>query len=71
MNSVEKVRRSMDAAENVADSPEAEPAVKAAAGLLAMGRGYVDQMIPTDPDELDELLDKGVDWLQSLRSDDE
>ena len=69
MLSTEKVKLSLDRVEQLADDPAASPDVKMAAALLALGRGQIDKFIPEDPRDLDELLDRGSQWMQSLRSD--
>lgn len=70
MRSTEKVSMALDRAESLAEDPQAAPTVKAAAAMLALGRGHLEQMIPTDPDLLDELLTNGAQWMLDLRSDD-
>lgn len=69
MNSIEKVRQAIDRVEEFADDQSAGMTVQAAAGLLTLGRGHLEALLPTDPEELDGILEQGAAWLLSLKSD--
>lgn len=69
MNSIEKVSDAIDRVETFADDDTAGMVVQAAAGLLTLGRGYLEALLPADPEELDRILEQGAEWLLSLRTD--
>lgn len=69
MNSVQKVRQALDRAEELAQAPDADPQVRIAGGVLMMSRGTLEQLLPQDPGQLDELLERFSGWLTTLLSD--
>jgi hypothetical protein len=69
MTSVEKVRHALDRAEAVAGKEGADVTLQIAAAGLSMFRGTIEKMIPEDPVELDDLLERGANWMLELRSD--
>ena len=70
MTSVEKVRQLVTQALNYTDADLAEILpFPVGAGLIRMGIGAIEERLPTDPAELDGLIDKGLQFLGGLRSD--
>lgn len=72
MNSREKLRNYFNLA---AESPDSELAdalpFGVPAGAIRMMLATAEDQLPSDPVELDALIDRGLAFLQSLRSDPE
>jgi hypothetical protein len=69
LTSSQKVRNAIDRAEGFADDPTAPMFVRMVANTLGAMRGQIDGLLPQTDEELDELLEKGARWMESLKSD--
>jgi hypothetical protein len=69
MNSVQKCQEALARAESVADDQEQPQNVRIMANFVGVARPRLEALIPSDPEQLDEFLQRGADWMLSLRSD--
>jgi hypothetical protein len=69
VTSREKVLHALDQAELLVEQAEMPFGVKMAAGALTLARPALEGMIPAEPADVDELLERGASWFLSLRSD--
>jgi hypothetical protein len=70
MDSLQKVRSYLDQMNDAPDSAlqEALP-FPVPAGLIRMALNAAEAQLPSSPTALDALIDRGIEFLQNLRSD--
>lgn len=69
MNSHHKVAIAIAKLDEILEADDTPSGLRLAAGALTFARPHLIRMLPTTSEELDQLLDRGADWLRGLRSD--
>lgn len=69
MNSREKVAVALDRVAALADDQTVTMDLQIAGGMVVMARPLIEKFIPEDARDLDQLLDRGAEWMNSLKSD--